>query len=581
MSFIDRTYPDIVRDVLTNLTQGVTREVHRIDYDASAKPLVVPDVALERRPVRRVSFVQGFVAAADAGDPPMAYVFTANDYDLVGDDPAAMDLHSIRFRPFGQKPAPGTDLIVNYYPRTTDPAPVNDLNVGSVVRTLLESVSRELGIVYTQMNAVYDSAFVETATGDSLDRVVALLGYTRFPAGRPAGAVVFKRRPGSTGSITIPAGTPVTDANDKVRYETVETRTMLAGESVAEVRVRGAAASTPPVESGQLTVIQRAIAGLDSVVNERQTTRVNEAETDEELRARARAALLAANKGTVESIRFGLLQMPDVRDVLIEEFPNGVPGELRVNVVLADGGSKLPSSVAERIESLRPAGVRVLTGTASSVDLAARVRLTIAGAVLPPSELEQVREGVRRALLEQVSRSGVGQRLRNRPVTSAVLADGRIVDAAIAFGKAGDQAGAAGADFEPPQGNALSLARENITFEPDEFTESAGAAEQAIPVDVRAAVTLQLVGGTTLDQAKVVLTTNLQALLTGLVAGAVLTPDAVLQTLRNDAAYGIDAMKTVVTLTAGDQFVRVSQGGASFTVLPGHRFTVQAVEVTP
>jgi len=78
-----------------------------------------------------------------------------------------------------------------------------------------------------------------------------------------------------------------------------------------------------------------------------------------------------------------------------------------------------------------------------------------------------------------------------------------------------------------------------------------------------------------------VLTTNLQALLTGLVAGAVLTPDAVLQTLRNDAAYGIDAMKTVVTLTAGDQFVRVSQGGASFTVLPGHRFTVQAVEVTP
>jgi hypothetical protein len=581
VSFIDRGYPDIVRDVLTNLTQGVTREVHRVDYDPGARPLVVPDITLERRPVRRASFVQGLIAAADPGAPPIPYVFTPNDYDLVGDEVDSTDRHTIRFRPFGRKPAPGTDLTINYYPRTTDPAPVNDLNVGSVVRTVLEAVSRELALVYAQLNAVYDSAFLDTATGDSLERVVALLGYRRFRAGRPAGSVIFRRRAGSTGSITIPAGTPITDAADTIRYETVETRTLLAGESVADVRVRGAAESTAPVEAGQLTVIQRAIAGIDSVANERPTSRVNEEETDEELRARTRAALLAANKGTLESIRFGLLQLPEVRDVSLEEFPNGVPGELRVSVVLAEGGpgGTLPASVLERIEELRPAGIRVLSGPAASIDLAARVRLTLAGAQLPAAEIEQVREGVRRALIEQIGRAGVGARVRNRPLTSALLADARIVDAAVSLGVAGDAPGSPGADFEPPANTAMLLQRENIAFETEEFAEPLTAGGQPIPVEVRAHFGIQLVGGTTLADAKAGIETKLKALLAGLTATSVISAEAVLQAVRNDAQYGVDPLKMIVTLTSGDQFVQVAQGGASFTVLPNQTFTLVSTEV--
>lgn len=584
MSFIDRSYPDIVRDVLTNLTQGVTREIHRVDYDADARPLVVPDITLERRPVRRASFVQGLVEPADPADAPVPYVFTANDYDLVGDEPGSTDLHSIRFRPFGRKPAPGTDVAVNYYPRTTDAVPVNDLNVGSVVRTVLEAVSREMALLYTQINAVYDSAFLETATGESLDRVVALLGYRRFRAGRPAGSVIFRRRPGSSGSITIPAGTPITDAADTIRYETVETRTMLAGESVAEVRVRGAAESTPPIEAGQLSVIQRAIAGLDTVTNERPTSRVNEEETDEELRARARDALLAANKGTLESIRFGLLQLPEVKDVSLDEFPNGVPGELRVNVVLADGnggGSTLPPEVLERIEELRPAGIRIVSGAADSIDLTAHVALTLAGASLPPAEIEEIREGVRRVLIEQVGAKSVGERIRNRPLTSALLADSRIVDAAVGLGKLGETPGAAGADFQPDAGKAMLLARENISFDAEAFAESAAAGAQAIPVDVNASFGVSLVGGTTLDQARDAIKARLEVYLASLAAASVVSAEAILQTVRNDAQYAIDPLRLMVTLTSADQFVQIAQGGPAFTVKPNQTFNLaDDVQVT-
>ena len=582
MSFIDRSYPDIVRDVLTNLTQGVTREIHRVDYDPDARPVVVPDIALERRPVRRASFVQGLVDATDPADPPVPYVFTANDYDLVGDEPGSPDLHTIRFRPFGRKPAPGTDIAVNYYPRTTDPVPVNDLNVGSVVRTVLEAVSRELALLYTQLNAVYESAFLETATGESLDRVVALLGYRRFRAGRPAGSVIFRRRPGSSGSITIPAGTPITDAADTIRYETVETRTMLAGESVAEVRVRGAAESTPPVEAGQLSVIQRAIAGLDTVTNERPTSRVNEEETDEELRARARDALLAANKGTLESIRFGLLQLPDVRDVSLDEFPNGVPGELRVNVVLADGngGNTLPPEVLERIEQLRPAGIRIVSGAADSINLTARVALTLAGASLPPAEIEEIREGVRRVLIGQVGAKGVGERIRNRPLTSALLADSRIIDAAVSLGTLGDTPGAAGADFQPDAGKAMLLARDNISFDAEQFADSAAAGAQTIPVDVNASFGVSLVGATTLDQARDAIKARLEVYLASLAAASVVAAEAILQTVRNDAQYAVDPLRMTVTLTSADQFVQIAQGGPAYTVKPNQTFNLVDAQVT-
>jgi hypothetical protein len=394
--------------------------------------------------------------------------------------------------------------------------------------------------------------------------------------------VIFRRRPGSAGSITIPAGTPITDAADTIRYETVETRTMLAGESVAEVRVRGAAESTPPIDAGQLSVIQRAIAGLDTVTNERPTSRVNEEETDEELRARARDALLAANKGTLESIRFGLLQLPEVRDVSLDEFPNGVPGELRVNVVLADGNgsSTLPPEVLERIEELRPAGIRIVSGAADSVNITARVALTLAGASLAPAEIEEVREGVRRVLIEQVGGKGVGERIRNRPLTSALLADTRIIDAAVSLGALGETPAAPGADFQPDSTKAMLLARDNISFDAEEFAESTAAGAQSIPVDANASFGVTLVGGTTIEQARDAIRTRLEIYFASLAAAAVITAEAVLQTVRNDAQYAVDPLRMIVTLTSADQFVQIAQGGPAFTVKPNQTFNVVDVQVT-
>ena len=169
-----------MRDVLTNLTQGVAGEVHRVTYDPNARPIQVPDVVTTRRPVKRVSIVEGFIAGAASDDPPVPFTFGLNDYELVPNPADPDDLSTIRFLPFGKKPMPDTDLRINYYPRTTAPAPITDLNVGSVVRKQGEELDRRIRRSTMHGWTSPTFAFAETAAGSSLDRVVALLGFKRF-----------------------------------------------------------------------------------------------------------------------------------------------------------------------------------------------------------------------------------------------------------------------------------------------------------------------------------------------------------------------------------------------------------------
>lgn len=582
MTFVDRKYPDLVRDVLTNLTQGVAGELHRVSYDPNAHPIQIPDVVLSRRPVKRVSVVEGLVAGAAPDDPPVPYTFGLNDYELVPDANDTDSLSTIRFLPFGRKPAPDTDLRVNYYPRTTAPAPITDLSVGSVVRTLLETFAKEQAILYAQLNLAYDSAFVETATGSSLDRVVALLGYQRFRAGRPVGTVTFSRRAGAVGEITIPAGTPVTDAADKVRYETAESRLMRAGETAAEIAVRGSTDNTPPVDANALTVIQRAIAGLDAVTNERPTARATSDEFDAELRARARDALISSNKGTLGALRNGLLQLPEVRDVKIIEMPNGVPGEVTLNVSLAQNvttqGNELPDAVKACIEDLRPAGIRIVGGKAGTVDLAAKVQLTLAGSQLAKAEVSKVQDQVRKTLVGEVARRGVGDRVRIKPMVAAVLKDERIVDADILLAIKGSAP--AGTDLDPPADAAVQLDAANISFNPETFDQPLPAG-QTVPLDISAKVGALLQGTVTATQAQSLLTAKLKSAFGSVAADTSVDINFLLNALRDDANYTLDPMKLQVTLTSPQQFVQIMQGSGAFRVLAAYRFNVRDVEVSP
>ena len=57
----------------------------------------------------------------------------------------------------------------------------------------MEAVSVELAMQEQLLDRVYRSAFLETAEGGNLDKVVALVGVTRLPAGVPVARLRFER----------------------------------------------------------------------------------------------------------------------------------------------------------------------------------------------------------------------------------------------------------------------------------------------------------------------------------------------------------------------------------------------------
>ena len=97
MNFNDRTYRNIVRDLLTVLTGGTVAESISIGA-------ILPDlIHLDHRPVRRVSHLKGQI---QLGEELVDYRFTERDFELVGTDDNPEQLVAIRFRERGQKPAP-------------------------------------------------------------------------------------------------------------------------------------------------------------------------------------------------------------------------------------------------------------------------------------------------------------------------------------------------------------------------------------------------------------------------------------------------------------------------------------------
>ncbi|MEL6940301.1 MAG: baseplate J/gp47 family protein, partial [Cyanobacteria bacterium J06598_1] len=210
--------------------------------------------------------------------------------------------------------------------RDRTPSTLTDFAEGSVVRTLYESFSYELALLYEQMERVYLSAFVDTAPGYQLDRVVAILGIQRGEPDYATGLVTFERDLGIDEVIDIPKGFLVTTAEDteetpKKSFETIEAAALLETEKTVQVRVqavhRGEGQATA---ADTIQVMPQPLPGIKAITNEQPVRFVGkQRETDEELRDRAKTALIAASGANTTAIEHALLSMPGVTEVRVVE----------------------------------------------------------------------------------------------------------------------------------------------------------------------------------------------------------------------------------------------------------------------
>jgi hypothetical protein len=170
MAFAKKTYKEIASDILTQICGGACIE----------KPTYVDGKNLYKLPNLPVTEVKSIEGTFNGENR----LFVKNiDFDLAVD--------SIEWLAKGVHPDDNTVFSVDYI--FTRQSGISDVNVGSVVRTIVEAVSRELEYFYLQMEQAYLSGFLDTATGNALDLVVSLLGIKRKPPLPSSGAVTFGR----------------------------------------------------------------------------------------------------------------------------------------------------------------------------------------------------------------------------------------------------------------------------------------------------------------------------------------------------------------------------------------------------
>lgn len=569
MSFTPRTYEEIVRDMLTTLTGGTVRET--VTVPAGEGP-IVPD-KLRNRPVRRVSHLEGrTIIGVGTRAKEIPYRFTAADFELIASGSETSGLDTIRFRETGRKPVPGSTLVVNYYPIQTDPVPLTDVNVGSVVRTLVETVAREMAVAHLRLKQVYDSAFLDTAEGDALDRVVALVGVARLPGGHPVARVRIARQPGATGTITVPINTPLTDDTGN-RYLTLDAVTLEPAETTREVLAGGETAGTAEVDEGTLR-LETLIAGVSTVTNVQKARTLTAPEGDVDLRRRARGALHGTVRGTLDALRFGLLSIQGVKDVAIAEAPNGVAGEIRVQVAYAEDTAAVRDKVARAIEELRPAGIRVVTGEAARLPVTVRCELTLAGASMAASALNALTRSVEARVADYLGKVPPGGVVRRAKVTQAAMGDDRVVDARILITPEGQSAVE---EIQLGSGVVLDVARPFTFATSLELAAAAGATTAT----VNATVPIHLAAGVTLTQATEAITVALTSFLASRRADAPLTVDALAAAIRDDSRFALVRGDVIVAVEGGGRFLQLTDGLGTYAPATNETLQKGVIDIQP
>lgn len=203
--------------------------------------------------------------------------------------------------------------------------------------------------------AVFNSAFVDTAEGVALDYAVKYKSISRFPEQPAVGEVLIEVDPG----LTVPAGLWV-GTPDGVNFFVTDTVIDSDNDGFVTASIEalepGAAGNIP---ANTITEIVTPQSGINSVNNPASTEQGRDKETDAELRNRYYAT--SGDGSTLDGITSALLNtVPGVRAAVVIENVNdtpdssGRPPHSFESIVL--GGQ--PADIGAAILSKKPGGVR-------------------------------------------------------------------------------------------------------------------------------------------------------------------------------------------------------------------------------
>ncbi len=174
-----KKYIEIVDDILQHITRGQTSEKHL--FSNSSRIYKLESLPENKLVVGEIE-VRGFLNGT-----PHTFSYD-KDYKIRDSTSVEWNISENNPRDIS-RPDEHSIFEVSYL--FNNSSGLTDVNTGSVLRTIVEGISKEIESLYDEMESVYKDGFIETSSGSSLDNVVSILGIKRKSPTRAYGYVTF------------------------------------------------------------------------------------------------------------------------------------------------------------------------------------------------------------------------------------------------------------------------------------------------------------------------------------------------------------------------------------------------------
>lgn len=278
----------------------------------------------------------------------------------------------------------------------------------SATMKIFEILASELFSLSCTGDYIFRQAFVQTATGEHLDRLGELRCCQRKTPSCASGILTFSVTEPAEEDIIIPSGT-VCSVYDKpyVQYATGEKAVIKTGEQSVSVKADAlTAGDICNAEAGTVTVMVNAPIGVTAVTNLKNFKGGYDGESDESYRERILnhyiEDLNGENIGSYESL---ILSLDYVTDCRIP--PADVPGV--INIYVSTKNDSLTDE--QKWEISRKVYAGIVTGAEINVLLAAQkdFDLTVEATVLSGFDSQKIKEEIESRVLSVTEASKIGK----------------------------------------------------------------------------------------------------------------------------------------------------------------------------
>ena len=218
-----------------------------------------------------------------------------------------------------------------------------------------------------ELEAVYYARFPNTASGQSLDRLLPFVGIVR----NPASAAVYSVKVTGTAGYIIAAGFLV-GTDDELTYQTTQDYTIDEnGTCMVEVSCTEAGTMGNLSSAADINKAVNMVADITDVQGTACLTAGADEESDTDLRVRFSAAVSGSGSCNENAIRASLLRIPTVQYAAVivndegEADGDGRPPHSFECYVL--GGDNYEQEIAEAIFDKRPVGIKTVGDKAVTI----------------------------------------------------------------------------------------------------------------------------------------------------------------------------------------------------------------------